>query len=77
MKDQIPNISDQLTGSIVKDRSILIAIAGSKSYGTDNANSDTDYRGVLVLPKNDYLSFRKPLEQVAWQEKEDDEEGTI
>ncbi len=31
---------------------ILEAITGSKAYGLDNEKSDTDIRGVFVLPKH-------------------------
>lgn len=77
MTYKFPKITDASTRAIVEDRSILVTLAGSKSYGTDHAGSDTDYRGVLVLPKDRYFSFRKPLEQVAWKEDDVDEEGTI
>lgn len=42
-----------LTIDIVKNSGWLVleAIAGSKAYGLDNAQSDTDIRGVFVLPR--------------------------
>ena len=36
---------------------ILEVIAGSKAYGLDTAKSDTDIRGVFVLPKDLYYSL--------------------
>lgn len=77
MAYKFPDITDADTRAFVQDRSILITLAGSKSYGTDHAGSDTDYRGVLILPQDEYFSFRSPREQVIWQEPERDEEGTI
>lgn len=77
MTRKTPFISDKDSKSLVEERAILITLAGSKSYGTDHAGSDTDYRGVLILPKVDYFSFKKPLEQVAWQESNRNEEGTL
>src|SRR5690606_2726562 len=77
MTYKFPDITDADTRAFVQGRSILITLAGSKSYGTDHAGSDTDYRGVLILPQDEYFSFRSPREQVIWQEPERDEEGTI
>lgn len=44
----------KLTIDIIKDNGWLVfeVIAGSKAYGLDSAKSDTDIRGVYVLPKN-------------------------
>jgi len=44
----------KLTIDWIKNNGLLIfeAIVGSKAYGLDNAKSDTDIRGVFVLPKN-------------------------
>jgi predicted nucleotidyltransferase len=61
----------------VQELSILIALAGSKSYGTNNAQSDTDYRGVMILPVDNYLSFKKPIEQLDWNEEAINEEGVV
>ena len=36
---------------------ILESIAGSKSYGLDNEKSDTDIRGVFILPKRKYFGL--------------------
>jgi uncharacterized protein len=43
-----------LTIDWIKNNGLLIfeAITGSKAYGLDTANSDTDIKGVFVLPKN-------------------------
>ena len=44
----------KLTVEWIKNNGLLIfeVIAGSKSYGLDTATSDTDIKGVFVLPKN-------------------------
>jgi uncharacterized protein len=44
----------KLTIEYIKDNGLLIfeSISGSKLYGLDTATSDTDIRGVFVLPKN-------------------------
>jgi predicted nucleotidyltransferase len=44
----------KLTIDWIKNNGLLIfeVISGSKSYGLDTATSDTDVKGVFVLPKN-------------------------
>ena len=44
---------------------ILRCIAGSRAYGTATPKSDTDIRGVFVLPRRCYLSIDEPITQVA------------
>jgi len=48
-----------LTIDWVKENDLLVfeAITGSKAYGLDTAQSDTDVRGVFVLPKEMYYSL--------------------
>ncbi|HEX5153869.1 MAG TPA: nucleotidyltransferase domain-containing protein [Parafilimonas sp.] len=48
-----------LTIDWVKQNGLLLfeAITGSKAYGLDTAQSDTDIRGVFVLPKDMYYSL--------------------
>lgn len=43
-----------LTIDWIKNNGLLIfeVIAGSKAYGLDTTTSDTDIKGVFVLPKN-------------------------
>ncbi len=36
---------------------ILECISGSKAYGLDTPNSDTDIKGVFVLPKKEYYGL--------------------
>lgn len=50
----------------VKENGLLIfeTITGSKAYGLDTPTSDTDIRGVYVVPKTMYYSLEYP-EQVA------------
>lgn len=40
-----------------KDLLLFEAISGSKAYGLDTPSSDTDIRGVFVLPENDYFGL--------------------
>lgn len=39
-------------------------IAGSKAYGTSHSGSDTDEKGVFLLPKESMLAYNKPPIQV-------------
>ena len=50
---------------------IYLTISGSKAYGTNNANSDTDIRGVAVEALDDILTG-KSFEQI-----EDDKTDTV
>lgn len=43
---------------IVESRLILLALAGSQAYGTSTAQSDFDYKGVFIAPKEYYLGFK-------------------
>ncbi len=43
----------------LKDRGLIIleCISGSKAYGLDTPNSDTDIKGVFILPKEEYYGL--------------------
>jgi uncharacterized protein len=43
----------------VESRTILIGLAGSHGYGLNRPESDLDYRGVFIAPKNYYLGLGK------------------
>ena len=43
---------------------IFLCVAGSKSYGTDSAHSDTDKRGIFIAPPEYTLGCLKTVEQV-------------
>lgn len=49
----------KLTIDWIKENGLLVfeAIAGSKAHGLDTAKSDTDIRGVYVLPKNHFYGL--------------------
>lgn len=44
---------------------LLEAVSGSRAYGTANADSDEDVRGVFALPAKAYLALAAPPNQVA------------
>ena len=47
----------------LRDRTILLTVAGSRAYGMHTAESDLDVKGILVPPAKYYLGT-KSLEQV-------------
>jgi len=54
----------------VENQLIFKCISGSHAYGTNTAESDTDYRGVFAIPSTSYFRLNKPPEQVS-DEKQD------
>jgi uncharacterized protein len=52
---------DQLRSS---DQIIFECVAGSHAYGTNTETSDRDYRGIFVLPNEEYLKLASPPEQI-------------
>ncbi len=51
----------------VADNPIVMfrGIVGSRACGTQNANSDTDVRGIFVLPSAEYARLAQPPKQVS------------
>jgi predicted nucleotidyltransferase len=47
----------------VESRTIFIGLAGSHGYGLNRPDSDYDWRGVFIAPKQYYLGFNKGIEQ--------------
>ncbi|MGG6267058.1 DNA polymerase beta superfamily protein [Leptolyngbya sp. AN03gr2] len=43
--------------TLVEQRTILLGIAGSQSYQTNLPDSDFEYKGICVAPKEYYLGF--------------------
>lgn len=54
----------------IEERTILIALTGSRGYGLATATSDYDYRGVFIATKPYYLGF-ETIEQAdrGWEEE--------
>lgn len=48
-----------MTTKDLKDRNLIIleCISGSRAYGLDTPTSDTDIKGVFILPKEDYYGL--------------------
>ena len=44
---------------------IFRCIAGSRAYGTNNENSDTDIRGIFRMPQDAFLGLTDPIQQVS------------
>ena len=48
-----------MTISELREKGLIIleCISGSKAYGLDTPSSDTDIKGVFILPKKDYYGL--------------------
>jgi hypothetical protein len=56
----------------VEERTILLALTGSRGYGLATEKSDHDYRGVFIATKPYYLGFAKIEQQDrGWSEGEE------
>jgi hypothetical protein len=49
-------------------KQILKTLVGSKAHGLDNPNSDTDMRGVFLVPTSDILSLGYKEKSTSWVE---------
>lgn len=47
----------------LKENTIFLSIVGSQLYGTNLDKSDTDYKGIVIPPKEYYFGFHKKFEQ--------------
>ncbi len=52
----------------IKKTTILKVVVGSQGHGLATTDSDTDYRGVFVVPTTEILSLGKSIEQTSWIE---------
>lgn len=46
---------------------IFLTLAGSRAYGTNNPNSDTDVRGIAIPPKRYFQGFLDTFEQAEFK----------
>ena len=58
--------------SWIKDRTIFLTVHGSRAYGLETPESDYDYRGICIPPKEYYFSFHKNFEQAELKAPEPD-----
>lgn len=54
----------------LRSRTILLARAGSHSYGTSTPASDLDLRGVTIAPRDYYMGFSKSFERFTFDSPE-------
>ena len=64
--DDEDNLNQELKKSI-----IYRCVTGSKAYGLDNQESDTDIRGIYILPSGLQWSIYKKPEQLEFKESEE------
>lgn len=50
-------LSNQDTWPWIKDRTILLTRTGSHAYGTNTEDSDQDFKGIVIPPKEYYLGM--------------------
>ena len=70
-----PRLAQDLTGIPPGDDLILSVVTGSRAYGLETGDSDTDRRGVFVAPTADFWRLDKPPthrdgplpEQFSWE----------
>jgi predicted nucleotidyltransferase len=55
----------------LQDSTLYLVRVGSKAYGTDNANSDDDFKGFCVPPPKYMLGFDSKFEQAETHEPDD------
>ena len=48
---------DRLSQKWIAERTIILGPSGSYAYGTFNENSDHDYKGVVIPPKEYYFGL--------------------
>ena len=67
------------TGNLewLADHTILFGLAGSKSYGLDTPESDTDLKGLCIPPVNYFYGWLNNFEQAERKKQDDDIEFTI
>lgn len=63
-------MSNQSIPSFVKDDLIFMTVAGSRMYGTNTPDSDTDLRGVCVPPRNVMMGFARNFEQQVYENED-------
>lgn len=56
--------------ALVTEHTVYAAVVGSRAYGLDTEDSDTDVRGVYVAPTASFWSLRKPPTHVDGPEHE-------
>lgn len=63
--------------SWVPNNTILLVRHGSRAYGTNTPESDTDIKGVCIAPVDNYLGLEAPFEQAEFKSEEHNTEGVV
>lgn len=61
--DPLKFIKENCQQKFVSDNCLYLIRAGSKSYGTNIASSDEDFKGICVAEKKHYMGFKHRFEQ--------------
>lgn len=57
--------------TVNESSTVLLGLTGSRAYGTDVDNSDTDYRGVYIPSEEYYFGLSKPKEYTSGSDNVD------
>jgi predicted nucleotidyltransferase len=58
--------------SWLESNTIFLTVVGSQSYGLNTKDSDTDYKGLCIPPKEYYISFLNKFEQAEFKKPNPD-----
>lgn len=47
----------------LNEATVLLVLTGSRGYGTNNENSDWDYRGIAIPPLDSYIGIKPSFQQ--------------
>lgn len=61
----------------LESRTIFMIVHGSKAYGINNEQSDTDLKGIFIAPKEYYLGFLHRTEQAEFKKGNEDPTKSI
>lgn len=56
----------------LKNNTIFLTVVGSQSYGLNTKDSDTDYKGLCIPPKEYFISFLNKFEQAEFKKPNPD-----
>lgn len=56
---------------MAKYKTILTTLVGSKAHGLDTKDSDTDVRGIFIVPTSEIVKLGGHISQTSWVEGED------
>lgn len=73
------NLKDLYKGNLpwLVPNTVVFGLAGSRSYGLETPESDYDFKGLVIPPKEYFLGFKQKFEQAEVKKTSNDVEFTI